>query len=483
MFGPYEVIRGAHVWHGGVELVEYHLVERDGECFLFLVREVACRSVSADVVRAVARLKPGLSALIPDEQMCSLRESGLVVVAAGGWQEARKSGPAVAAGRADSRRSKVVHLVLALAQTCNLRCVYCIGDGGEYGRPGMMSEATALAAVDWLIQNSGDAERVRLSFAGGEPLLAFALLQRVVAYAKGRAAARGKAVSFSLTTNGSLLTNRVVPFLIQEGISVTVSFDGPAEIQDRQRPFRNGRGSWRRVSDNVRRLLAAVPDAMGQATVCAGSDPFAVRRGLREAGFRNYALNRASPVLPRRPLAQEAPHEDAGRMLAYRRAEVAGLLAAVRDRRLDPWTSPGEQVMLTRLATGRKNHAACAVGRGVVAVAATGDLYPCPSFLGLEEQRLGHIDDRVPVAVVDPNRVVVDELPVCRTCWARYLCGGGCSYENLARTGDASRPAPFFCREMRTVCEDLIQGWCRLSDEDRAYVRQQAGQVNRAPCS
>jgi len=138
-------------------------------------------------------------------------------------------------------------MVLVLAQTCNMRCVYCLGGGGEYGRPGMMSEETALAAVDWLFESSLDAKRVQVSFAGGEPLLAFPLLRRVVAYAKQHAAARGKAVSFALTTNGGLLTDRVVAFLAEEGITPVISFDGSAAVQDGQRPFRNGRGSYRRV--------------------------------------------------------------------------------------------------------------------------------------------------------------------------------------------------------------------------------------------
>jgi uncharacterized protein len=109
----------------------------------------------------------------------------------------------------------------------------------------------------------------------------------------------------------------------------------------------------------------------------------------------------------------------------------------------------------------------------VAAVAADGDVYPCPSLLGLEPMRLGHVDDCGAEDMIDRRRTAVENLPVCRSCWARYLCGGGCFYDNLARTGDLRRPDPLFCHETTIVCEDLIAGWCGLSDEDRDYVRAQ----------
>ena len=480
MFGPYEVIRDGRTWHGNVALEEHHFVERGGEHSLFLVRRVTARPVSADLAKAAAKLAPGFSALIPDAQMQALRANGLVA------DPGATQGPATAEAPSSPHPSHLVNMVLVLAQTCNMRCTYCLGGGGEYGRPGMMSEQTALSAVDWFLESSRSASRVQISFAGGEPLLAFPLLQRVVTHAREQAAAQGQVVSFGMNTNGSLLTEPVVAFLAKEGIVPTISFDGPAAVQDRQRPFRNGRGSFDRVRRNVRRLRAVMPDLTAQATVCDGSDPFAIRRGLEEAGFRKCVLNRPSPALPRGrgdagtgadaaadAQPAEARRKAAERMTEYRRAEVDGHFAAVRDRDLAAAAPTREMKMLAQLAAGRRNPASCAVGRGVAAVAADGDVYPCPSFLGLEPMRIGHIGECAAEDMVDRRRTAVENLPLCRSCWARYLCGGGCFYDNLACTGDLRRPDPLFCQETKVVCEDLIEGWCRLGDDDRDYVRAQ----------
>jgi hypothetical protein len=43
------------------------------------------------------------------------------------------------------------------------------------------------------------------------------------------------------------------------------------------------------------------------------------------------------------------------------------------------------------------------------------------------------------------------------------------------------RPDPLFCREVKTVCEDVICGWCALGDEERAHVREQANELDAEP--
>jgi uncharacterized protein len=66
---------------------------------------------------------------------------------------------------------------------------------------------------------------------------------------------------------------------------------------------------------------------------------------------------------------------------------------------------------------------------------------------------------------------VVDNLPVCRRCWVRYFCGGGCFYQNRASTGDMHQPDPLYCQEIKTICEDLIHGWCGLHEADKDWLR------------
>ncbi len=68
----------------------------------------------------------------------------------------------------------------------------------------------------------------------------FPLLKQVVAYANEQAAAQGRSIDFSLTTNATLLTPAIIEFLSENRIGVTVSMDGPTELHDKLRVFANG---------------------------------------------------------------------------------------------------------------------------------------------------------------------------------------------------------------------------------------------------
>lgn len=89
-----------------------------------------------------------------------------------------------------------------------------------------------------------------LSFAGGEPLLAFPVIRAVASLARGEEARTSKRARLSLTTNGSLLTAEVIGFLAEHRFAVTLSFDVLA--QDAQRRA----GSYDRTLDRLRALQA-----------------------------------------------------------------------------------------------------------------------------------------------------------------------------------------------------------------------------------
>ena len=132
----------------------------------------------------------------------------------------------------------VATIVLMLTQTCNLRCRYCYGEAGRFGSAGVMSQGTALRAVDWLFDRAGAHTTLRIGFMGGEPFLNFSVLEAAVRRAEMRAEVARKKVRFYTTTNGTCLDPPKIEFLKAHDISVQVSFDGPPSVQNRNRPLR-----------------------------------------------------------------------------------------------------------------------------------------------------------------------------------------------------------------------------------------------------
>jgi len=489
MFGPYDITLNGRIFHGNVALKEHHVFERDGECFLLRVTDMAAAPIAQGLARVLANLMPSPGTLVPDKLMQVLQNADLVAEEASQEPQAPPGTPPETAAAKDAEAKAdrptpgaVANIAIFLAQTCNLACTYCYGQSGSYGGSGLMSTETGRKAVDWLMANSGGVKQVHIGFFGGEPLLNLPVLKETVDYAKEQAARHGKEVRFGITTNATLLNEETVAYLKQEKIEPLVSCDGPAEIHDRQRPFRNGQGSHAAVTAGAGRLRTAFPKVTARATLCGDTDPFAVRRGMEEAGFAHCRLTLASPVLLDGARADDDPaaHEAAAaRMLEYRRQEAREVFTAIAGRSLDPEHRPEVFALLSGLASDEKRHSGCGIGRGMRGVSVDGGLYPCHRFVGLEEFRMGNLDDYRSEGLNEYHRAVVENLPECRDCWARYFCGGGCFYENRGRTGDMRRPDPLFCREVRTLQEDLIAGWCRLSDAERAYAREQAEKMNR----
>jgi uncharacterized Fe-S cluster-containing radical SAM superfamily protein len=154
-------------------------------------------------------------------------------------------------------------LVVNVTNQCNLACTYCY----EYGedkivdtengkQPKFMSEATARDAVEFALRESRDNPRAHITFFGGETLMNFPVLKSTIAYARQRAAEVGKDIDFSLTTNATLLRPDVIEFLATERVGVTISIDGPEEMQDKFRVFNNGTGSYAIAAPKIKALLA-----------------------------------------------------------------------------------------------------------------------------------------------------------------------------------------------------------------------------------
>ena len=136
-------------------------------------------------------------------------------------------------------------LVLWVTTDCNLRCRYCYARGGE--DPQYMSWEVAKRALDFMFEHFDGFD---VQFSGGEPLLNMELVEKVVEHI------RGKGVRHKIQTNATLIDRRVARWIRELGISVGVSLDGLPEVNDRLRPFADGRGSTAAAISGIESLRA-----------------------------------------------------------------------------------------------------------------------------------------------------------------------------------------------------------------------------------
>lgn len=157
-------------------------------------------------------------------------------------------------------------ITLELTEECNLRCKYCIytEDNTDYRNFNIdsMSWDIAKAAIDYGIEHSG--ESLAITFYGGEPLLKFGILKQCIEYSKPFS--RKKTISYSLTTNLTLVTKEIAEYFSSlTNITIVCSLDGPKEVHDMNRTMINKEGSFDKAIRGLKLLVDAFAD---RASVC-----------------------------------------------------------------------------------------------------------------------------------------------------------------------------------------------------------------------
>ena len=333
---------------------------------------------------------------------------------------------------------------LNIVQACNLSCTYCYADEGRFGGGGgRMPLPVALSAIDRLLAAPGK-ERVSVGFIGGEPLLNRPVLHAATHYAARAAAALGRPISFGITTNGTLLEPDDLELFRAFPFGVTVSLDGGREANDLMRRARQG-SAFLEATSRMRPLLAEPGRARvaARATLTRQDYDVAARiRALADAGFTEIGVS------PLRTSPDPA--------LAFRPGDWAGYLACMRAAAAEEWRRVRQgasgfrfsnlAIALRQIHRGDVRRLPCGAADTYVSVSAAGEYFTCHRTIADPRFALGD-------AVAGPSRAAreafiqarqVDSQEPCRSCWARYLCGGGCHAE-VVRAG-------------REGC-DFIRGW------------------------
>jgi len=367
-------------------------------------------------------------------------------------------------------------MVLNVTNQCNLACTYCYEYGEdkivdtENGKQSkFMSEATARESVEFLLQESGSV--AHMTFFGGETLLNFPVLQSTVAYARRRAAEAGKTIDFSLTTNATLLRPDIIEFLAENEIGVTVSMDGPRDLQNRFRVFHNGAGSYDAVAPKIKELLRRHRSRPIGARVTLTSDTLDVTRIYRhlteEFGFWEVGF---APVTTS-PGQQYAIGEHGfDRMLGQFRELAQEFVEHVAENRHHGFSNVKDT--LEEIHKGVSKAFPCGAGLGLLGVSTDGDVAVCHRFAGSDNHKLGTVRDgidRSAQAEFLEDHHIADKTD-CHTCWARPLCAGGCYHEAHVRYGTTRRPNLHYCEWIRGWTHTCLEIYGALSARNPDFL-------------
>lgn len=369
-------------------------------------------------------------------------------------------------------------LVLNVTNQCNLACTYCYEFGADKiatpeGRPKYMTKETARASIDLLLAESAGRTAVHVTFFGGETLMNFPLLRDVVAYANEAAAAKGKGITYSLTTNATLLTDPIIQFLSDNEVGVTVSIDGPADMQDKHRVYRSGKGSYDVIEPKLKKLIAThkTRAITARVTLTEGvTDVVRIYRHLRDKlGFHEIGF---------------APVTNSGdRDYAIPDLGMDGVLAgfhALADEWLEyalrgePHGFSNVSETIGELMQGVNKSHPCGAALGLMGVSSSGDLSPCHRFTDADTHVMGNVSSGIDRAAQKDflDRGHVEAKYDCQSCWARPLCAGGCHHEAFVRYGDTGHANLHYCDWIREWTGRCLSIYGELSARNPAFLER-----------
>lgn len=327
---------------------------------------------------------------------------------------------------------KSLSIIAKPTHNCNLRCKYCymhtdIEEGfmSEKTLENMITKALAIHDV------------VHFIWHGGEPLLVpLDFYRRAIEI---QSSYPQKKVTNGFQTNGTLVTDKIIEFCEKYNFNLGFSLDGPRDINNKTRYFRNGRSSFMRTLNGIKK---AKEKKLGEGIIVVINKlnienlleiyEFANREGL------NLKLN---------PLVKSGRATNHYPDLGILPHEYGQALVAIFDRWYNENTStikidPFDELignLLTRRPWGCNYSTSCQTS--FISISPQGEIYPCGRFEGISEFKLGNINYDVLADVLNSakRRKLAERasrIESCKKCDYNNICNSGCMHNAYMQRGN-----------------------------------------------
>ena len=356
-------------------------------------------------------------------------------------------------------------LCLHVAHDCNLKCKYCFASQGNFkGERNLMKLDTGKKALEFLAANSGKRRNLEVDFFGGEPLMNFDLIEKLVKYGRNLEKKYNKNFRFTITTNGLLLDEDKMEFINEHMDNVVLSLDGRKDVNDNMRKTINDGSSYDVILPKFKEMVEkrGDKDYYIRGTFTSENLDFANDiKHFYEEGFGKVSVE---PVVTDESMDYALRKEHLDEILGeYERFSKEYIKIKRKDESFQFFHF---MIDLTQGPCIVKRTVGCGAGSEYIAVTPEGDLYPCHQFVGEEEFLLGNLKDGI------NNTKIRDKLKnsniytknECNNCWARFYCSGGCHANNHFGNGDLMEPYNLACEMEKKRIECAISVVANLSE-------------------
>lgn len=326
-----------------------------------------------------------------------------------------------------------------------------------------MSFEMARKIVDLIFDSTPINQSLDLSFFGGEPLLCSDLMKEVVEYIHFRNRTLNRCISFSVTSNGTLLNNNILDFLHDEGISLCISLDGPKHIHDRNRMHPNGTGSFDLIIENVIKAKKKISNLQINAVYTQDS---IVHLPETVAFFKSIGIN-----------AIHLNPDIYGNWDPDNLPNLQPIFNGVANEYIDSYNT-GKEIAINLLDSkiilflkgGYQTIDKCSMGLTELAFAPSGNIYPCERFIGDDRDKrfcIGKTEDGInPKRRCELVKQRGGKNKECQTCNLQKYCMNWCGCTNYQMTSFTDRVAPTICLIEKATIYAAKQAFTSLQNND-----------------
>lgn len=272
---------------------------------------------------------------------------------------------------------------------------------------------------------------ILIRFHGGEATIRFGIIKFIMDELEDSPCT----VSFSMTTNATLLTKEMIPTLVRFD-SLSVSIDGSEEEHNRNRVNIGGKGTYSEVCNSIALLLEYFPGLTARMTITPDTylkvyDNF---RSIIDLGIKNVdaELDFTSDCWTNEMIAEYL--EGLKRIAKYIKSEERAGISI-------------DGSIIESAAIKTKN-VACEGGISSFSITPDGKIYPCIAVAFNNDFLLGTVETGITNDQVlkKIEEVGNERNNQCEGC-ARYdyCVMTRCKIINYAYTGDFNLPKPIMC--------------------------------------
>ncbi|MEG1504956.1 MAG: thioether cross-link-forming SCIFF peptide maturase, partial [Lachnospiraceae bacterium] len=307
---------------------------------------------------------------------------------------------------------------------------------------------------------------LEVDFFGGEPLMNWDVVTQLVAYGREQERKYEKHFRFTVTTNGVLLNDDIQAFVNKEMDNVVLSLDGRKEVNDRMRPFRNGKGSYDLIVPKFQKLAESRHQEKYYIRGTFTRDNLDFSKDVlhfADLGFKQMSIE---PVVGAETDPYAIREEDLP--FIFEQYDTLAKTMIEREKAGNGFTFFHFMIDLEGGPCVAKRLSGCGSGTEYMAVTPWGDFYPCHQFVGEEDFLMGNVDSGIvkPEIADEFRSCSVYSKEKCRNCFARFYCSGGCMANAHKFQGSIHDAYDMGCEMERKRVECAIMIKAALAEEE-----------------